>query len=47
MEGSSDTLQSGMSTALDSEDPAGCKAAGIVLWANDGRFLVGRSATKR
>ena len=41
IKGSSDMLQSGVSTALDSEDHAGCKAAGIVLWTNDGTFLVG------
>lgn len=47
MDGSSDMLQSGVSTALHSEDHAGCTAAGIVLWTNDGRFLVGRGATKQ
>ena len=47
MDGSSDMLQSGASTALDSEDHAACKAAGIVLWTNDGTFLVGRGAIKR
>ena len=47
LDGSSDMLQSGVSTGLDSEDHAGCKAAGIVLWTNDGRFLVGRGATER
>ena len=48
MDGSSDMLQSGASTALeDSEDHAACKAAGIVLWTNDESFLVGRGATKR
>ena len=44
-EGSSDMLQSGV--AQDSEDHAGCKAAGVVLWTNDGRILVGRGTTKR
>ena len=47
MDGSSDMLQSGASTALDSAGHAACKAAGIVLWTNDGTFLVGRGATKR
>ena len=47
IKGSSDMLQSGVSTALDSEDHAGCKAAGIVLWTSDGRILVGRSVAKR
>ena len=39
IEGSSDMLQSGV--AQDSEGHAGCKAASIVLWTNDGRILVG------
>ena len=46
-EGSSDMMQSGVSTALGSEDHAGCKAAGIVLWTNDKRILVGRNVAKR
>ena len=45
IEGSLDMLQSGV--AQDSDDHAGCTAAGVVLWTNDGRFLVGRGAAKR
>ena len=31
----------------DSEAHAGAKAAGLVLWTEDGEILVGRGATKR